>query len=874
MALANAGAATVLIAPRFSNFQRQIGQQMTGMGAQGEKAGRTLGSRLTGALTRVAKVGAVGAGVAIGAELTRGFRTGMDIQKSEATLRGLYGEGSNVAGMMREIRDVSRRSPIDYTAYLKAAEAFGYMGLNTEEVPGILDNMGKAIVGVGGGSEHIDRATQSLLKMVNQGRVYSADLNQLSDTGIPIIDALAHHYGVTNEELKAMVSEGAVSVEAVTQVLQDADSPVFQQVLASGENVAKTLPAQFSILKDNIASSLGTMFQPGIEAAAGFLGRVNTMFAGEGGGFQVPNFAQPLVDSLTSLWDTAKTVGGQIAGAIGNIIEALMPLAKGIGTGAITALTWAFTALRPVISAVGAAIAWVGNLGANNAGAARALVGAYVAWRGIKLAVTIAQWTAGVIRNTITMLANTKAAIAARLAKVKVVATTGAPVARYVGDSVGNAASTVATTAHTLPTRAAALAKGALNAILTGARALWVALTAGTIRNTVATGANRVATLASVAAQGVMRGALAAGRVAMIASTVAARGMGVAIRFMTGPIGIAIAAIGALVAGVIYAWNNFSWFRNAVTTVWNAIKTVIGAAVNWIVNTAKAVFSWFAPGGGAGGIFSWFGSLFGRVFGGIRNVAGSVLGWLGGFVTTIFGGIRSFLGPVLSWLGSLFSSIFNGIRNVVASVFNFIWTRVIRPIWNAIRAYFVAVFNIIKALFRGDFAAMRDITSNLMGKIRQVITNIWSAIRRWFSAALNAFVQFWQNRWRSISNFFSSIWQGIRRFFANIWNGIASWFTTALNVFLRGWRRIWNAVSSLFSSIWRGIRRFFANIWNGIASWFTARLNNFLDGWRIIWSRVSSLFGNIWRGIRNTGQNIWNSISGFFSRGIEAFRQT
>src|SRR5690625_419855 len=375
MALANAGAATVLIAPRFSNFQRQIGQQMTGMGAQGEKAGRTLGSRLTGALTRVAKVGAVGAGVAIGAELTRGFTTGMDIQKSEATLRGLYGEGSNVTGMMKEIRNVSRRSPIDYTAYLKAAEAFGYMGLNTEEVPGILDNMGKAIVGVGGGSEHIDRATQSLLKMVNQGRVYSADLNQLSDTGIPIIDALAHHYGVTNEELKNMVSEGAVSVEAVTQVLQDADSPVFQQVLASGENVAKTLPAQFSILKDNIASSLGTMFQPGIEAAAGFLGNVNAMFAG-GGGLQVPNFAQPLVDSLTSLWNTAKTVGSQIAGAIGNIVQAFAPLARDVGSAAITALTFAFNALRPVLATIGNIFQAVGGFVANNAGLFRTLAAA------------------------------------------------------------------------------------------------------------------------------------------------------------------------------------------------------------------------------------------------------------------------------------------------------------------------------------------------------------------------------------------------------------------------------------------------------------------------------------------------------------------
>src|SRR5690625_956266 len=674
---------------------------MTGMGAQGEKAGRTLGSRLTGALTRVAKVGAVGAGVAIGAELTRGFRTGMDIQKSEATLRGLYGEGSNVAGMMREIRDVSRRSPIDYTAYLKAAEAFGYMGLNTEEVPGILDNMGKAIVGVGGGSEHIDRATQSLLKMVNQGRVYSADLNQLSDTGIPIIDALAHHYGVTNEELKNMVSEGAVSVEAVTQVLQDADSPVFQQVLASGENVAKTLPAQFSILKDNIASSLGTMFQPGIEAAAGFLSNVNAMFE-DGGGFQIPNFAQPLVDSLTSLRNAAKTAGAQVAGAIGNIGQAFAPLARDVGSAAITALTVAFTALRPVLATIGNVLQGVGQFVANNA----------------------------------TLFRTLAAAVLGGLAAFKT---------------------------YQIALRAVTAAKAAFAVVSNGLRIAMIAV--------------RFPTLAMAAATRVLNTA-----------------------FRANPIGIVVTALGALVAGVIYAWNNFEGFRNVVITVWNAIKTAVGAVVGWFQTTVwpvlqrigeiataafdtvlgaiQSVWNWvknnwqvllvlltgpigiavglivgfwdeivaafrwawnviynnvLAPLGRAfqttfgvlqrvvGPILSWFGNIISTVFGGARSAAGGFLGWIGNAFSTTFGAIQSFLAPIMSWLGNIFSTVFNGIRNVVASVFNFIWTRVIRPIWNAIRAYFVAVFNIIKALFRGDFAAMRDITSNLMGKIRQVI---------------------------------------------------------------------------------------------------------------------------------------------------------
>jgi len=40
------------------------------------------------------------------------------------------------------------------------------------------------------------------------------------------------------------------------------------------------------------------------------------------------------------------------------------------------------------------------------------------------------------------------------------------------------------------------------------------------------------------------------------------------------PIGLVIAAVGALVAGVIYAWNNFEGFRQTILSLWEVFKTV------------------------------------------------------------------------------------------------------------------------------------------------------------------------------------------------------------------------------------------------------------------------------------------------------------
>jgi len=67
--------------------------------------------------------------------------------------------------------------------------------------------------------------------------------------------------------------------------------------------------------------------------------------------------------------------------------------------------------------------------------------------------------------------------------------------------------------------------------------------------------------------------ALAVSGLGAIAS--AAKGVGAAFTIMTGPIGIAVAAIAAAIAGVVYAYNKFEGFRRVVNGLGSAIVEII-----------------------------------------------------------------------------------------------------------------------------------------------------------------------------------------------------------------------------------------------------------------------------------------------------------
>lgn len=145
-------------------------------------------------------------------------------------------------------------------------------------------------------------------------------------------------------------------------------------------------------------------------------------------------------------------------------------------------------------------------------------------------------------------------------------------------------------------------ALASITTLITGVKTLSTTIYASAKAFAVSTAAfikNKAATLATAAAQGVVK-----------AATLAWTGVQKVLNIVltANPIGLVIAAIGALVTAVIYAYNNCEGFRKIVNKVWEAIKPLATAIMNglakafeWLVEKCKEAWEWLKNILGLGG---------------------------------------------------------------------------------------------------------------------------------------------------------------------------------------------------------------------------------------------------------------------------------
>lgn len=252
--------------------------------------------------------------------------------------------------------------------------------------------------------------------------------------------------------------------------------------------------------------------------------------------------------------------------------------------------------------------------------------------------------------------------------------------------------------------RSAATAVGTMVASLAkqGAAALaaagqWAVQTGAVVAHKVATLATAAATKVAAAAQWAMNAAMNAN-----------------------PIGLVVVAIAALVAALVYLYNNNETVRAALTAAWNAIKTAASTVWNAIVNVIKTV---------AGALVTYF-----------QNYT------LPGLIMKHWNTIKTAAQTAWQWIQTT-------VRNVGQAIVNWFmnWTLpgLILKHWDTIKNGASKAWNAVVTFFKNGAQNIINFFTTIAGKWLKIggdiVAGIWNGIQRGWSTIVNGLKNLAQN---------------------------------------------------------------------------------------------------------------------------------
>lgn len=289
------------------------------------------------------------------------------------------------------------------------------------------------------------------------------------------------------------------------------------------------------------------------------------------------------------------------------------------------------------------------------------------------------------------------------------------------------------------------------------------------------------------------------------------------IEMMANPIGIVIAVIAGLVAGIIYLWNTNEGFRNAVIKVWNSILDAGKAVWGWLVNffTVDIPNAWNS-------MITWFGS-------------------------------------VGDWFANLWTTIKQAFIDGWNSIVSF-FTESIPAWWEGVKQSFVDGWNAIVSFFTETIPALIESIFNwfneLPYKIGYALGFVLTAVHEWGTNTWNSFTETCTNVYNTVTDWFSQLPGRIWEFITNAYNKIVSWGTNTLNNFILVCSNVYYIVSEWFKKLPGRIWEFLVNAYNNVVNWGTQTYNNMVNtvsnAINAVIEWFSKLPDRIWEWLLNT----------------------
>jgi tape measure domain-containing protein len=257
-----------------------------------------------------------------------------DLEQSRVAFTTLLGSAEKADAFLKDLAKFAASTPFEFVGLQDSARRLLAFGFAAQDIIPLMNSIGSAVAGLGGGKEQIDRVTLALGQMQAKGKVSAEELNQLAELGIPAWKMISDAIGISIPEAMKRAEKGAIDSNTAINALINGMNEKFPGML---EKQSKTINGVFSNLIDGATRTATLIGERLIRAfhVADIIGNAANIIAG----FAATIENAGLVAAMDKLFPPGLQVTiVAIAGALtASMIPALAGVATAFGTAVVAA---------------------------------------------------------------------------------------------------------------------------------------------------------------------------------------------------------------------------------------------------------------------------------------------------------------------------------------------------------------------------------------------------------------------------------------------------------------------------------------------------------------------------------------------------------
>lgn len=370
-------------------------------------------------------------------------------------------------------------------------------------------------------------------------------------------------------------------------------------------------------------------------------------------------------------------------------------------------------------------------------------------------------------------------------------------------------------------------------------------------------------------------------KIAKVASK-AMTGLKVAMTVFTGPVGLIVAGIAAVVTGLTLFFTKTETGR----ALWESFTQALGAGWDWVVAKFQAGLDWIQSTFGP--VFSQIGDMISGAWDAtVVKVTGAV-----DRVKEIFSGALDFLktGDTTDYAAALGisedSPIFTALtffrdrvvdlKNVAVAAWDFMkakWAELTTGFGQFYQTWIAPVVEFLRAGFFALQVTAINAWNSMQEKWAEFTTGFGQFYQTWIAPIVDAMMMGFQFLGSVVSAAFNGIWTAIQfvgSVISSVWSGIIQ---PILSLFMSVAQAVGTFVASVFTAVIGGAFRVMgsviSSIWNGVIkpTW-----DFFRNAAGLLADVLTGNFGNIRNRFSSMGQAISNIVHGVINSAMNFFR--